>query len=434
MTMKQDFLAGWLYASQAQLRDWSLPAAPGWRFPPHAGEVLRILGPGFAEIQASVVQTADPHVWEAPGPWHAALYCHMLQHHASAAGSRFLFRGHRSSSWKLEPSILRRGVDRDHEEQRAHSFCELLASVSFNTMRLLSPAFDLYLRMSPGAYAAAAQHYGIRTSLLDFTTDPDVAVWFATSDGDSDDGMAAIHILPIEVAENRGLSLLLPPPFVNRLYLQRGFFVKADEALDPEGIITIRFPWRPSDGGDRLSGFQVLRAGATPVDLLPAHPGLDLVVKLADRTITEPADAAGRDELDSLRRGLKPALSEVVRDPLQTWYEYLDAFEDALYASVYSINFDNQLALDRTRLSTLVRSNVETCCSVASLYRALPKLDPEYAASTPAGKLAFQAQLADLIDEIALEHTGYVHSREAQRYAEHLGLPSPRPASSGDHG
>src|SRR4051812_39594607 len=80
MTITQDFLGAWLYASQAQLRNWSLPAAPGWRFGPHAGDVLRILGPGFAEIQGSIVQTAEPHVWEAPGPWHAALYCHMLQH------------------------------------------------------------------------------------------------------------------------------------------------------------------------------------------------------------------------------------------------------------------------------------------------------------------------------------------------------------------
>ena len=422
-SLSAEFLAGWLYATQAQLRDWSLPAAPGWRFAPHVNEVMRIVRPGLDQIQASVVQTSEPHVWEAPGPWHAALYCQMLQHHASASGSRFLFRGHRCSSWKLEPALLRPGVDREREARRASLFSQLLSSISFNTMRLIVPGVDLYLRMSPDAYIAAAQHYDIKTALLDFTTDPDVAVWFATSGGDSDDGMAAIHILPIEMAEQMRLSLLLPPPFAQRLYLQRGMFVRAESTLDPAGIITIRFPWRPSASATAMREFQVLREGGLPVDLLPAQPSLGAAVTLADRILDGDIGAGSREAFDALARQLKPALYKALGDPLQAWAGYVDAFEDTLHSCVYAIDFDNNLSVDIKRLTLFVRSNVETCCSIASMYRAIPKLGPRLVAAVPAGTRTLQSQLADLIDNIAAREMNYVHSREAQRYAKQTGSP-----------
>jgi len=46
------------------------------------------MGTTLDDIEWSVIKTDDPLVFHAPSSWHAALYCHMLQHHLSLAGSQ----------------------------------------------------------------------------------------------------------------------------------------------------------------------------------------------------------------------------------------------------------------------------------------------------------------------------------------------------------
>jgi hypothetical protein len=417
LQLQDEFFAAWLYQSFAQLREWSLGAAPGWRFPFFALKARELLDPGLNKINESVVPTDDPTIWTAPSAWHAAIYCQMLQHHKSLEGTRLLFRGHRNSSWQLTPNIRRTGVDVDLETQRSDLFSRLLAAISFNTMVTTDPASGtLYLRMGPRSYLAAAQHYGIKTNLLDFTTDPTVAVKFATSDGDSDDGTASILMMPLELAERGGLSIILPPPFVTRLHLQRGIFLATSETLDRTrlGITEIRFPWRQSQRKHRLGDFEVRRNEGAPVNILPPHRGLDVVVELADRIIAGKVTGT----IDDLARTLKPALGEAATNPIGTWNEYVDVFEDALYALAYQITDDDRLGMNIEVLRQIVGSNPEVSCSVAALYRAMPK---RYPSQFPPKRTAFQNQLADLIDEAALG-AGYDHAAAGQNYLKAMGL------------
>jgi hypothetical protein len=416
--LQHNYLAAWIYAQTAKLRNWNLATSPGWRIDPRGSKIMDLMQPGMVEVQRTVRQVSD-RVWEAPSAWHAALYLNMMQHHILSQGARLLFRGHRCETWDLSPSILRPRVNLEREAQRAAVFAQLLASLSFNTGRIINPGFDLYLRISPSSYLAAAQHYGINTHLLDFTTDPDVAVWFATNDGDSDNGWACVHILPLNAESNSGHAIVLPPPFVRRLYIQRGMFVRADSALLAKEVMTLRFPWRPSVS--EMKEFWVLRDGGAVVDLVPEETCLVPVRELADRVVNGELKIENQAEIEAIARSLKPQFRGVYSNLVQMWAEYVDAFEDALYAIAYDFTNDDKLVCDTSRLSAIVRSNVETCGSVAAFYRALPKLvGPD--AGIPPEKLAWQAQLADTLDGIAARECGYHHQSAAASYADWLGV------------
>src|SRR6478672_11280808 len=104
----EEFFAQWVHRNLVTLRSWEFPTSPAWILAPHAEKAADTLGPALADIERSVVQTDDPAVFRAPGPWHAALYCQMLQYKYSPSGSRLLFRGQRNYSWELTPTILRK--------------------------------------------------------------------------------------------------------------------------------------------------------------------------------------------------------------------------------------------------------------------------------------------------------------------------------------
>jgi hypothetical protein len=410
----EEFFALWIYRNLATLRSWGLPAAPSWRLYPHAEKVSAALGPALADIERSVVKTNDPLVFQAPSPWHAALYCHMLQHHVSLAGSRLLFRGQRNYSWPLTPSILRDPDKISHELARAELFAGILSAMSFNTTMSFHPysKTSVFLKMSKAAYLGAAQHYGIKTHLLDFTTDPDVAVKFATSSGDSDDGMASILILPLEMAEDNGISVILPPPFVRRLHLQRGLFVEARQTLRKEDlkILEVRFPYQPSIRSWSLGSFEVCREGGALVDILPKSNELDEVIRATDETLMKGPTVPDVDEVERIARVLKPHFDAAVSDPQKAWYEYVDTFEDLLYALAYNINANDQMSVDEERLDRIVTANLEVSCSVASLYRAIPQ---QFPTAYNQEKIEHLRWMANLIDEIA-SRSGYDHGAAAQ--------------------
>jgi hypothetical protein len=88
---------------------------------------------------------------------------------------------------------------------------------------------------------ATAQHYGIKTSLLDFTSDPAVAVWFACAGGSNGD-IASVFALPMAMGSLFDQGVLLCHPLALRPYRQRGLFIHDSPDYLKRLLIEIRFP------------------------------------------------------------------------------------------------------------------------------------------------------------------------------------------------
>ncbi|MDQ4627791.1 FRG domain-containing protein [Janthinobacterium lividum] len=93
-----------------------------------------------------------------------------------ASGDYDLFRGQRHT-FPIQPSIFRTDVDKQDAERKLNSF----ASWVHGTPDLSS------LHRNENALLAVAQHYGIKTPLMDFTSSPRIAAFFATDGGNNGD-------------------------------------------------------------------------------------------------------------------------------------------------------------------------------------------------------------------------------------------------------
>ena len=131
-----------------------------------------------------------------------------------------------------------------------------------------------------------AQHYGVATSLLDVTLDPAVAVFFASTGNDGEEGSAfSFDWQHCEVME---LPIVIPPvcTWSRRLDVQRGFFLdlEAQHSLDLQDIpFEVRFLRHP--------GFEVRRGGATFVPWPIDEPQVQALLRWID------AATQGRSEI-----------------------------------------------------------------------------------------------------------------------------------------
>ncbi len=161
---------------------------------------------------------------EAPGiagylasEWHAALFLLRMQHTMYHAHSHLAFRGQADAHWKLTPSVFRQSAsEATLSRKRVQKFCELFVAV----LKHMGFSADEHTAL------AAAQHYGLPTPLLDFTTDPMVAVYFALRGKTNDpEALPNVWFHHIPNLLEAGARIIVPPACVPRLHLQRGLFI-----------------------------------------------------------------------------------------------------------------------------------------------------------------------------------------------------------------
>jgi hypothetical protein len=365
--------------------------------PSYCFEVYDFLLPAMEKIVGPPRQESRS-LYEVPSPWHAALILESLQHHLCMRNQRAVFRGQENSDWKISSSISGRGVNTQVENFKAKLFCDILSEMSFNFTTVISPGSGrLDLSVPQSSYLAAAQHYGISTDLVDFTSDPAVAVFFASC-AVSPTQTSSVFVFSLEDAVESGCEIIIPPPFVERLHTQRGFFLRHSDASVPwEGskdvICEVRFPcaydFRP---------FSVVREGRR-IDLLKSSLPMDAILSIVNETVASlPIGSTPESQyhqiLFSASQNLKSKFEDFYREPTLWWGKYVDLFEDMLYWTVYlpGQNFPakNPLAINREILNNIVHSNPGLISSIIQLYKWMLK----------DGNLRFPAEMKPFIEEV----------------------------------
>lgn len=184
-----------------------------------------------------VVESIEPDsdgIFQASSPWEAAIFLVDLQvrnglvdtHTPIPTGEtiqrpnfKSIFRGQKAQYKNIEPSAWRAqtweraGLAQELGENWLAAFCLLLKLITEQ---------ETNMSLQAHLYSGAAQHYQIPTDLLDWTVDPFISIWFAHSGTINKGDRGRVYC--IELENNQRSSILLPPPFIKRLYRQRGLF------------------------------------------------------------------------------------------------------------------------------------------------------------------------------------------------------------------
>jgi hypothetical protein len=186
----------------------------------------------------------------------AKAWAAFIQWTERAAGGGWVFRGHADVSWDLRPGIGRlSGYQKSRELQ------------AFQIFKRQAAVFEHGRDLDEWDWLALAQHHGLPTRLLDWTSNPLVACFFAVSDPstvDKEGQLIAFKVdrrqwlterdtgsgtTPLEV---RDVRFMHPRPIFGRVHAQHGIF-----SLHPSPNI----PWSgptPSRGpGARQARFRI---------------------------------------------------------------------------------------------------------------------------------------------------------------------------------
>lgn len=180
----------------------------------------------------SVVKSENNRTWQAPSPEAAYAFLLAMIDAPGAAGpghkaarGRAIYRGQASVEWELCPSLLRkRKAEIAQCEAEAGLFAavanaEFESIVSTDTMTKWPP-------LNTASGLAAAQHHGLPTMLLDWSALPSVAVDFATREHHGAEA-TVWWVYWSDLAELYA-EIVVPPPFLRRLYAQRGLFIRLE--------------------------------------------------------------------------------------------------------------------------------------------------------------------------------------------------------------
>lgn len=140
-----------------------------------------------------------------------------------------LFRGQRCDDWNLVPRI-----GRTRFRKRFSSLLETEKDIFDEFERLSVPHRNGLDVTSPWDRLALAQHHGLPTRLLDWTTNPMVALWFAVESPPERERNAAVWIFSAEKSDyvtegtdpfSPPKTLIFRPPHLDtRIISQSGWF------------------------------------------------------------------------------------------------------------------------------------------------------------------------------------------------------------------
>jgi hypothetical protein len=265
-----------------------------------AAEIVKLAPRLIASIEQRNEQT-----YFAPSAWHAAAWlldiaalAGQLATSDADTGMRTpydtkygapVFRGQRDPAKSLVPSLFRPSAS-IADGTSLYLLITLLQEL-FN--------YDENRANNPLVHMAALQHYGMPTPLLDFTCDPRVAVYFACGRStDSAAPEAVVYGTPLGLLSGLGGAVVLPPPWVKRLYAQRGLFLDCSEMQPNMNVEQICFRVLFPPDPEFWKSHEILREGT----LLPPEPWYEAAIAWMQRAIHVVPASSTTDELVRLLR------------------------------------------------------------------------------------------------------------------------------------
>jgi hypothetical protein len=201
-------------------------------------------------------------------------------------GSGWLFRGHADARWRLRALVrrdectIRRGrLSRtDYEQRLLNEF-----------IRRATP-FVVQKPSSTWEWLALAQHHGVPTRLLDWTSNPLTALYFAVehNDGVRDAAVFVFHHSRPAVDPNQldpfaidHVELFQPPHIRDRIVSQSSVFTAEPEAEPLEGAGDIALMFVPGRDSARIRE-ELRRLGVTRSGLFPGLDSIGYEVSMID--------------------------------------------------------------------------------------------------------------------------------------------------------
>jgi hypothetical protein len=149
-------------------------------------------------------------------------------------GERLIYRGHANISWELKPSIGRHFTgDWQNVLEREQT--------ALNEFKKRSVPYVKYRPDADIEWLCLMQHHGCATRLLDFTTNPLIALFFASDPSEDDDGEVIVAQYRRAYANVRNENLFdrknsfayYPSHITERIVGQNGCFVYSHRPNQP---------------------------------------------------------------------------------------------------------------------------------------------------------------------------------------------------------